>query len=109
MAETQGDIYVREIDARLKRIEALYEKTAMEIRDVKSEVRQLEAKFDGIRNMCMWSVMGFWIILGLATAFAVIRRIYQPVTLEDVERIAERAANNVITDAVIGRILSGGK
>ena len=109
MAETQGDIYVCEIDARLKRIEALYEKTAAEIRDVKSEMRQLEAKFDGIRSICMWSVMGFWIILALATAFAVIRRIYQPVTLEDVERIAERAANNVITDAVIERIVSGGK
>ena len=109
MAETQGDIYVREIDARLKRIEALYEKTASEIRDVKSEMRQLEAKFDSVRNMYMWGVIGFWIILGLATAFAVIKRIYQPVTLEDAERIAERVANEAITKTVIERILSGGK
>ena len=102
MAETQGDIYVRKevFDARISRLEELHEKTLAEIRDVKSEMRQLEAKFDSVKGMYMWGITGFWIILGLAAAFAVIIRIVQPVTLEDVKNIV---------NATVIKHLSGGK
>lgn len=105
MAESQGDVYVREIDARLRRIETLYEKTEAEIRDVKSEMMRLDSKFDSIRNMYMWGTMGFWIILSLATAFAVIKRIYQPVTAEDVERVVHETITAKTIEALVAHKL----
>ena len=110
MAETQGDIYVRKdvFDARISRLEELQLKTASELREARSELRSLNAKFNSIGLISSGAILGFWIVLAilastiiLATASLAIRKIFQPsVTLEDVERIV---------NAAIANHLSGGK
>lgn len=110
MAESQGDIYVRKdvFEARISRIEELQQKTVSELREVRTELNSINAKFNSIGFTSSAAIMGFWIVLAVVTstiifsaAVLALKKIFRPpVTLEDAERIVK---------ATIERKLSGGK
>ncbi len=76
----------------------------------------LSARIGSVENMLTWCI-GLFAVLIAVTAFltpiaGIVRKVFKPLTIKDMERVAESVSEKVaerVANAVIERHLSGGK